>query len=281
VGDRDVTVEGTRRLLDAAVREGVQRVIHLSTVDVYGDQEGALDESSPLQETGRPYGDSKIAAEDVCRSFVGRGPHVTIVRPSIVYGPFSQLWTIEFATRLPKRPWPLPPEYCNGTCNLVYVDDLVGGILRALEGSHPSGEAFNVNGPELPTWNAYFHALNDALGLPPLVAQGAATSRTLTALIQPVRTSAKYVLRRFQPQVMALYQRSSMAKALMRRAESVIRQTPTANEFRAYAKVLSFPTAKAAALLGYRPRFDMAEGIALSVAWLRRHGYAPGAPAGS
>lgn len=275
VGDRDVTIDGTQRLLEASVKAGVERFIHISTIAVYGDQEGELSENAPVQETGRPYGDSKIAAEALCRSFVGRGPHITMLRPSIVYGPFSQNWTIEFATRLKSRPWPLPPEYSGGTCNLVYVDDVVGGILRALEADHPSGEAYNINGPERPTWNEYFHALNDAMGLPPLVTASAATSRTLAAVMQPVRTSAKYVLKRFQPQVMALYHRSAAAKAIMRRAESAIRQTPTTSEFRLYSIAASYPTDKAARELQYTPRFDMAAGIGYSVAWLRRHGFMP------
>lgn len=275
VGDRDVTIDGTERLLEAAMQAGVERFVHISTIAVYGEQGGELDESTPLQVTGRPYGDSKIAAEELCRRFAQRSgaPHITILRPSIVYGPHSQLWTIEFATRLQSRPWPLPEEYCGGTCNLVYVDDVVLAILRALEGKHASGEAYNVNGAERPTWNEYFHALNDAMGLPPILSQTAAVSRTLATVMQPVRTSAKYVLKRFQPQVMALYHRSAAAKAIMKRAESAIRQTPTTDEFELYSRVASYPTAKAARELNFSPRFDMTTGIDYSVAWLRHEGY--------
>jgi nucleoside-diphosphate-sugar epimerase len=274
VGDRAVTVEGTRNVLEAAQRHGVERVVHISTIAVYGEQTGALDESAPVQYTGNAYGDSKIAAEEVCESYADR-VHVTMLRPSIVYGPFSQLWTIEFASRMQSRPWPLPSEYCGGTCNLVYVDDVVGAILRALQANHPSGRAYNVNGTDRPTWHEYFHALNNALGFPPLVTQSATTSRTVAAVMQPVRTSAKYILKRFHPQVMALYHRSAAAKALMRRAEAAIRQTPTTNEFHLYSKVASFPSEKATRELGYEARFEMNLGIANSVAWLRRHGYVP------
>ena len=274
VGDRAVTVDGTRNVLEASARHGVKRVVHISTIAVYGEQEGDLDENTPVQHTGRSYGDAKIAAEEVCQSYADR-QHVTILRPTIVYGPFSQSWTIEFVSRLQTRPWPLPAEYCEGTCNLVYVDDVVGAILCALNGAQPSGGVYNVNGADRPTWNTYFHALNDALGLPPLVTQGATTSRTVAAVMQPVRTSAKYILKRFQPQVMALYHRSPVAKALMRRAETAIRQTPTTDEFRLYSTVASHSSYKAARELGYQPRFDMSLGITNSVAWLRRHGFVP------
>jgi len=275
VGDREVTIDGTERLLEAARQDGVERVVHISTIAVYGDQSGELGESAPVQLTGSPYGDSKIAAEDLCREFAASpgAPHLTILRPSIVYGPFSQLWTIEFATRLQTRPWPFPEEYCGGTCNLVYVDDVVGAILCALRGGHRTGEAYNVNGPDRPTWNDYFHALNEAMGLPPIQAQGVAVSRTMATVMQPVRTSAKYVLKRFQPQVMALYHRSAAAKAIMKRAESAIRQTPTSDEFKLYSRIASYPTTKAATDLDFRARFDMWRGIEHSVAWLRHEGY--------
>lgn len=48
VGDRAATVQGTRNLLEAALEAGVRRVVHLSTIDVYGRAEGTVTEASPL-----------------------------------------------------------------------------------------------------------------------------------------------------------------------------------------------------------------------------------------
>ncbi|HEY7682884.1 MAG TPA: hypothetical protein VH879_09595 [Gemmatimonadales bacterium] len=78
---------------------------------------------------------------------------------------------------------------------------------------------------------------------------------------------------------MTLYKTNALAKAVMKRAESAIRQTPTTAEYVLYSRKLSFPTTKAERLLGYRPRFDMAQGVALSAGWLRHHRYVP--PAGA
>jgi nucleoside-diphosphate-sugar epimerase len=75
-----------------------------------------------------------------------------------------------------------------------------------------------------------------------------------------------------------LYKRNALAKIVMRKAESVIRQTPTVAEYDLYSRDLSFPIGKAERLLGYRPVFTMADGVALSAAWLRHHRYVP--PAG-
>jgi nucleoside-diphosphate-sugar epimerase len=275
VGGRAVTVDGTRLLLEEALRRGVKRVVHISTIDVYGDATGPITEETPLGVTGRPYGDSKIEAEQVCMEFVARGLPVTILRPSIVYGPFSDLWTVEFAKRLQLRPWLLAEEVCQGTCNLVYVDDLVAAILLAMTKASAVGEAFNVNGPDRPTWHAYFAGLNGAMGLPTLKPESVTASRLSATVMKPVKSGAKLLLKHFQPQIMRVYQRSTLAKAAMKRAEQAIRQAPNDAEFRLYGKKLSIETGKAERLLGYRPRFDMARGLDLSAQWLRHSGYAP------
>jgi nucleoside-diphosphate-sugar epimerase len=273
VGDRRVTVEGTRTLLAGALKSGVERVVHISTVDVYGAPEGEVEETHPLTYTDRPYGDSKIDAEKVCQEFVNKGLHVTMLRPTLVYGPFSANWTVEFAQRLQAKPWLIAEEYAQGMCNLLYVDDLVGAVVRGLDAPIPSGEAFNINGPERPTWSHYFHALNDAMGLPPLVAEPAMRARLTTMAVQPLRRSAKLILKHFQPQVMAAYQRYPWAKAVMKRAEGVIRKTPTPAEFPMYSRRVSYATAKAERMLGWRPLIQMQDGVRLAAGWLRHHGF--------
>lgn len=282
VGDARATVTGTEVLLAAARAAGVRRLVHVSTIDVYGRESGVVTEEAPMQETGAAYGDTKIAAEQAVRRALQMGLEATIVRPTIVYGPYSPNWTIEYAERLQKRPWPFPRAQSSGICNAVYVDDVVQGILRCL--SHPAavGEAFNLNGADWPSWYDYFEQLNAALGLPPIVAESRSASTLHAYTVQPVRQVAKLALRHFQPQIMGLYQRSALAKRLMKRVEGVIRAAPTTAEFRLYSRTATFPTTKAERLIGYRPSVGLAEGLQLSAAWLRHHGYvrgeAPGAP---
>ena len=103
--------------------------MRISTVDVYGHSPGSLDETKPYVMTGREYGDSKIEAEKVCREAIARGAPITLLRSTLVHGPFSATWTVEFAERLQVQPWRLAESDCQGTCNLVYVDDLVETLL--------------------------------------------------------------------------------------------------------------------------------------------------------
>jgi len=273
VGDRGVTVEGTRNILAAAEQAGIERFVHVSTVAVYGDVGGEVTEDASFGVTGDAYGDSKIEAEQVCADFIQRGLPVSILRPTLVYGPFSESWTIEWASRLQARPWMLSSEDCQGICNLVHVDDLVCAVQLALVHDAAVGEAFNVNGAERPTWQEYFDALSLALGLPPPVSQSKAASHLAAQVMQPVRNFAKFLLANFEGPIMSLHERSALAKRMMRFAESTIKKTPTTGEFGALTKRASFSTQKAAERLGYEPRIEMAAGVELCVGWLRHHGY--------
>jgi nucleoside-diphosphate-sugar epimerase len=272
-GDTTTNVEGTRIVLEEAQRAGVRRVVHLSTVAVHGRVEGTVSESSPFAPGTDGYALSKIETEEICADYGRRGLAITILRPTIVYGPFSDLWTVEFAQRLSAGEWFLPGIYTQGFCNLVYVDDLVKAVLLSLQRESAVGKTFIVNGSERPTWNEYFEALNDALGLPPLTPASPLRSRIKAGVMLPVRRTAKFILKRFQPFVLSVYQRSRIAKSIMRRAETAIRNSPTHAEFELYSLRVLYDGDHARDTLGFEPVFSMRDGIELSVAWLRDHQY--------
>jgi nucleoside-diphosphate-sugar epimerase len=271
--ERETIVDGTRVLLQGALDAGVRKVVHLSTVDVYGAPQGDVTEEHPFGSTGRMYGAAKIAAEQAAHALAARGLPVAILRPTLVHGPFGATFTVAYAQRLQARPWLVPEPAAQGTCNLVYVDDLVGAIVAALDADTRPGETFNINGPERPTWHEYFHALNRALGLEPLIAASPGKSRLASTLMEPVRAGAKLILRSLKPQIMAVYQRSELARRLMKDAEARVRNTPSPYELAFFGRRVSYSSEKARRLLGYRPCFPMSEALPLTAAWLRAGGF--------
>jgi nucleoside-diphosphate-sugar epimerase len=62
-------------------------------------------------------------------------------------------------------------------------------------------------------------------------------------------------------------------KEVMRAVEWRIRRAPTGAELDMFARRVSYSTEKAHAVLGYTPKFTMADGVKLSADWLRHHGY--------
>lgn len=272
-GDRHTTVEGTRAVLEGALEAEVARVVYLSTMEVYGDVEGDTSENAPLRKTGSPYRDSKIDAEVLCREYMKRGLRVSVVRPTIVYGPFSLAYTVGFAERLlaggsfPGR------DDCQGTCNLLYIDDLVAAILLALTRQEAVGEAFNVNGEERLTWWEYLNHLSGAIGLPPLNGARPLSQRVRFVALARMRSLARRVLGQFEGPIRALYRSNVVAQRLMQRGERMLRSVPSADERHLLRRKVFFPVGKARALLGYRSRFPVSSGVGLSVAWLRHHGF--------
>jgi len=82
-----VNVEGTRTVLNAAVRRGVQRFVFVSTSHVYATQSGLdIDESAPVAASSY-YSFTKIEAEGLVREAAERGMEVVIARPCLIYGP--------------------------------------------------------------------------------------------------------------------------------------------------------------------------------------------------
>src|SRR3989304_6276309 len=84
----DVNVLGTQNVLEAARMYDVEKIIHMSTSEVYGSAEKApMDENHPLNAT-HPYGASKIAADRMCHAYNQTYKmNITIARPFNTFGP--------------------------------------------------------------------------------------------------------------------------------------------------------------------------------------------------
>ncbi|MFE7029801.1 aminotransferase class I/II-fold pyridoxal phosphate-dependent enzyme [Streptomyces sp. NPDC057621] len=180
---RRINVDGSRNLVEAAHRAGtVERLLHLSTTDVYGYPVTPCDESAEPRDIGLPYNRSKVLGERAVRQAAERtGLPVTVVRPVSVYGPRSKDFVIEIATLLLSRQM----VYVRGgavPAGLVYVGNLVDGMIAACASDTAVGKAYNMRDPDPTTWREYVEALARGLGvkppafsLPTPVARGVAT----------------------------------------------------------------------------------------------------------
>ncbi len=269
----EVIVEGTKNVLEAAGQAGVERVVHLSTCEVYGQVAGDIDETCAYQSSGNPYADAKIEAERQCWSAYQQGLPVTVLRPSIVYGPFGDIWTTFIAERLMSGKWGIFETHGEGVCNLVYIDDLVDVVQIAL--THPAavGEAFHVNGPDRVTWNRYFAELNAALKLPPLQQIASAQSTIHTRIMDTAASAAYFLLRHFGDAIRGLAQQFRFLGQAYAYAKTAVDSTPSAQELhQLYSRDARFTTEKAQQRLGFQPRYRLDAGIEMSVCWLDHHG---------
>lgn len=271
-GDADVIVEGTRNMLNFAFNLGIQRFVQLSTTEVYGNVEGRVDESSSCQHTGNEYGDSKIEAEKLCLNFNARGLPVTIIRPPIVYGPFGTDWTADISQKLMAGSFGVFEQYGEGYCNLLYISDLVAGVLLAMKSSQAAGGVFHLNGPELITWNEYFRKFSLALNLTDMRQVSPMVARLRTKIATPARASAKFALKHLEEPLRKLYERSREARIVMQSVERSLRTVPTTEHLNLYSRKVQYDWNKARLTLGFEPQVDIDTGISFSVQWLRHLG---------
>ena len=122
----EVNVLGTRHALDAAVRGGVQRFLHISSVVAYSfDFPPDVTENYPVRCNGVPYVDSKVMGEQVVLQAHAAGEiDSMIVRPGDVYGPGSRPWTTR-PVRLIKAGSLILPLQGKGIFTPIYIDNLV------------------------------------------------------------------------------------------------------------------------------------------------------------
>ncbi len=123
-----VNVDGVENLCRAAHRAGVSRMVHWSTMIMFGD--GSV-RTEPFHEdtprvTNCLYGRSKVLQEDIVLKYSREGKlPATVIRPSIVYGPRSNYGLADMVFKLRRLPIiPVFTQLKKRTC-MVHVRDVV------------------------------------------------------------------------------------------------------------------------------------------------------------
>lgn len=158
-------VVATRNVVDA-VDPGT-RLVHCSSAAVYSAHKPVgVDETWPVHPTGRTYGDTKIASEQVVLSaHVAGEADAIVVRPSDVYGPGSRPWTDVPVTMLRAGRLVLPARGA-GTVDPIFVDDLVAGVVAAALADAPPSRVYNLSGGRPVAAVDFFSGYSRRLGLP-------------------------------------------------------------------------------------------------------------------
>ncbi len=160
-------VLGTQTLLDACLRAGVPRVVHVSTDEVYGSiPVGAFTETD-LLEPNSPYSAAKAGGDLLARAYhVTHGLDVVVTRCSNNYGPyqFPEKVVPLFVTNLiDGHKVPLYGDGLN-VRDWLHVDDHCRGIRLVLERGAP-GEVYNIGGGVELTNKELTEKLLDACGV--------------------------------------------------------------------------------------------------------------------
>ncbi len=142
----DTNIKGTLNICQAALENGVSRVVHTSTSEVYGTaQYVPIDEKHPLQPQS-PYSASKIGADAMAMSFYNAFDlPLTIARPFNTYGPRQSARAVipTIITQIaagkkkitlgdvsPTRDFNYVLDTCRGFLSLAGCEDAIGEVVN-------------------------------------------------------------------------------------------------------------------------------------------------------
>lgn len=169
----ETNVTGTYVLLDSASRYGVSQFVFGSSSSVYGvTSQIPFNETDPLSAPISPYAATKIAGEIACKVFSNLyDMRVVCLRFFTAYGPRQRpdLVIHKFARMIMnEQPLPVFGDGCSRR-DYTYIDDLVAGVLAAMDFSDSKYEIFNLGESRTVELNRVIELLAKALGKQPII----------------------------------------------------------------------------------------------------------------
>jgi nucleoside-diphosphate-sugar epimerase len=239
---RTINVAGTQAVIEEAVRAGVERFIHASTIGVYGFSNAKnITEEYPFPPCDWPYVVTKREAESVVWKYT---PPIqtTVARFGDVIGPGQHIWTVNFIERINQGLMNPPVDSASGTLNPVYIDNLIDALL--LMSTHPAalGQVFNVVDGTPLRMSDYIRRLTQMAG-----------KRTFAVPAFVLKSAATLL----------------MWNDLLRGREA----ETTPDDVRYLLHKATINADKIRGLLGWTPAVDLEEGFRRTEQWLRQAGY--------
>lgn len=178
----EISATGTLRLLEAARKSGVRRVVFAGSSSAYGDQPGAVRNEDDLLLPLSPYAAAKLAAEHYCSCFTAvYGLETVRLRFFNVFGPrqdakspYSGVIALFIAAMSAGR---APTIYGDGlqARDFVYVENVVHALLQAASSTQAVGNVYNIGNGQSTT----------------ILELAANLNRLLGAKIQPIHAPAR------------------------------------------------------------------------------------------
>jgi nucleoside-diphosphate-sugar epimerase len=238
-----VNVTGTENVCRAVLNAGARRIVHVSSWTIYG-----MNHKKPLTEDFQPaprddpYWVTKAQGDLLVQRMI-KQDHLpaAIIRPGTIFGVGDRL---NFG-RMAEKVYAGKGLYIGSGRNalpIVYVTDVVQGLLLCADRDNAQGQAFNITNDQPLTQEEFLHAIAQELDVAPPrlhVPYAAAYAIAYAAELAVKRTGKKHpVVTRHGVILYGTDNRHSIEKA---RTE-----------------------------LGYAPKVSIREGVRLACAWYRQ-----------
>tara|TARA_Y100000310_G_C20684975_1_gene818396 strand:- start:104 stop:1093 length:990 start_codon:yes stop_codon:yes gene_type:complete len=155
-------VEGTRNVMEVALKQGVKKVVHVSSSTAIKENKKRVDENDLFRGWfDGPYSFSKYKGEKVAFEYGARGLAVVAVNPTIVYGP-RQMRSLGQIFKNFIEPRVRFVGFKNMILNLIYVKDVAEGIICAMQKGR-TGHRYILGGHEM-TLGQFIALLDELTG---------------------------------------------------------------------------------------------------------------------
>lgn len=240
-----VNVEGTQHLLDACLHASIKRFIYISTTEVIGPVADPPGNEETEQRPQFHYSKSKAQAEERVRETSSKADfdHV-ILRPTGIVGEGDLYTAFEAIEAVNEKQIPILPG--DGKKNLMYthLDDVVRGIIAAVDSKTAANQTIILCVDEPLTYNELFEFLGETLG------------------VEPPHRKIPTVLAKLGIGLMSPYKNRKKNTFLWH-----MKSVQAMDEDR------WFSNAKAKRLLNWSPKLTMREGIKRAINWYYKEGH--------
>lgn len=236
-----VNVTGTENVCRAALATGVRRLVHISSAMVYNMASGRpVTEDDPLEPLDEPYSMTKAEGDKLVQRMIAEDQlPAVIIRPATVFGPGDRLNFGRIADRVRAGKAIIIGSGDNAV-PLVYVTDIVQGLLLAMDNEHAVGQAYNIGNDQPLTQKVFFSAIAQEVG------------------VSPPRIHVPY-----DPLYTAAYAAERIAAFSGNRIPPFV----TRHSVKLYGADNHLSIAKARRELGYAPQVPLREGVQTAAAW--------------
>tara|TARA_R110000868_G_scaffold1211_7_gene9440 strand:- start:11248 stop:12225 length:978 start_codon:yes stop_codon:yes gene_type:complete len=237
-------VDATENLIRIAQKKGVKNFVILSSLAGVGPSSG-----TPLTEKTRMnpvsmYGESKKEMEAVIHKIASKNDSIKIIRPPAVYGPReTDIYT--FFKTFASGFCPIVGDGNHPTLSMVYVTDLVEGIMLSSQKNEPGVHTYFIGGEKDEySWNQI---------------------RKITSIVMnkkaiPIKIKPNWVKK---------------IAAVIEGGASLFGKYPVVNKEKANEMILEWvcSSQKAKKELGYNPKVSIQEGISRTIRWYKKHNW--------
>ncbi len=154
----EVNVTGTNKVLNAAIKSKVKKIIFASSTAVYGNTKNALNENTRINPKNN-YEKSKAEGEKI---ILGAKNKITVcvIRSAMVFGA-NEYW--KKMIKMLEKKYPLP---CSGENHyqIIYSKEIARALITVME-KGKNGEIYLAAGEEKPTLNEFCEMIQEEMGL--------------------------------------------------------------------------------------------------------------------